>query len=415
MTAASVSEPSRRLPAWWLGRGLVHRIARLRYRLRGGTDGIVPGVVIVGVPTEDERVAIALASLRRITPTSSTVITDQRRGNPFELRELACPPGTERAVARTLRRATTSPELLITRLPEVVWESETVPRTAPRVVRHGNLRLACEAMGIDPDRIAGRGVLVGIVDEDMRTDVLGDTIVELRPPTNPMDPPFEPSTPDRPLHGTAVASIILDVAPGAELVALTKPTNIKLFLPGMLRTLAAHAGGGPVVVNLSLSYRVDALEPNERRAFEDAIDGTMRDYYDRMLIVAAAGNVRTRSTPMAYPARSRYVIGICAANSLGVLSRHSRHGKDLGVWYLAPGGYQNADRAAPLVSIGDLDFFGTSIACALASGFIARVLQPDDEPMSLADVRTLLSQSADANQLLTRPATSPRKRAGTGP
>lgn len=385
---------------WWLWRAFVQRIALVRRRIVGDAPGIVPGVVLVGeVAIKELGLLDVLERLNRRKHWVWSPDPPVRPAHTSGLQELHCPPGTERAVATTIRRALniTGAETPVTRLPEVRWESGVVLKDTVLTPAFDN---ALSSLGIAKvAATAGADVVVGILDVDIRPDLIPCQMHDIE-----LDAPDGESishTVDVELHGTAVTALVHALAPGATLVRMDRLDNLSFWLPSVLRKLEKYAGHQPVVLNLSMSYVVEALYDDERLRFESMVDGQLMAYKDSMVVVAAAGNDHPL-TPMAFPARSKYVVAVCAATHEGKLADNSRRGgKPGGGWYLAPGGYHGS-APAPLVTVNanKLAFHGTSMACALASGFIARELA--ESRCTPEHLRDVLQDRCGGQMLRTR-------------
>ena len=229
---------------------------------------------------------------------------------------------------------------------------------------------ALATIGLTADASAGKGVMIAVLDNDLKEDLLHETSVTRLSPAGLDHVPFTIPPDDPNLHGTAVCALIAKAAPAAEILWLSRPEEILFWFPLLLRTARTHASGQPLVVNLSWTYRLDALSEVEQFRLTQVLDGVLADAMFDCLIIAAAGNVTgsDTNTPMGYPARSDYVLAVAGADDELSLSPRSRRGKPQGPWCSAPSG---SGSPAGLIEISGHRFHGTSMACALASGLAA--------------------------------------------
>lgn len=185
-------------------------------------------------------------------------------------------------------------------------------------------------------------------------------------------------------HGTAVASIIQDLCPGAYLnVFKVVDDNGRASEWDTLAALAAQTTAH--VVNMSLSFGLDPVtlracgrESRQSRSavFENMVDQVLTDI-SAPVIVAAAGNAGTNE--LSFPARFGGVMAVAAVNGSKALSRFSnssvvdQNGNPHDEVFVAPGG----DDPVPAESVGHSNrskaYWGTSMAAAYATGLVARV------------------------------------------
>ncbi|MEN9785180.1 MAG: hypothetical protein RLZZ299_444 [Pseudomonadota bacterium] len=216
----------------------------------GGADVAVHPEAGVSGPALAARLVASGLSVRAVSPDAVQV------AGPVDLRGLAGVPGVARV--RPPRRA------------------------VPKGVRSEGV----DALGVEPWHEAGldgAGVVVGIVDVGFAgwEDALGAEL------PGRVRTDFRFGAPGRSAHGTAVAEVVHDIAPEAELVLVTVETDVELA--GALESLVA---AGADVINASIGFdnvwHADATSPMTRLADAVAAHG--------VLYVAAAGNeaLRTR-------------------------------------------------------------------------------------------------------------------------
>ncbi|HEY7824285.1 MAG TPA: S8 family serine peptidase, partial [Acidimicrobiia bacterium] len=157
---------------------------------------------------------------------------------------------------------------------------------------------------------------------------------------NPQDPgDWRDVTParDSSWHGTGMAGLINDVAPGASI----QPIRALSWRGGLLSDIAASitwASGGtidnvPVNANpskvINLSFAVEAMCPV---ALQDAIDGARER---GSILIAAAGNASDDASKFA-PGNCNGVITVGSTTSEGTRADYSNHGPVIDI--SAPGG-----------------------------------------------------------------------------
>jgi subtilisin family serine protease len=210
-------------------------------------------------------------------------------------------------------------------------------------------------------------------------------------------------------HGTAMASILQDVAPGAEVIVYKVADAA-----GIASEWTLLAGLGAVsdarVINLSLSFGLGDLQcPHCGRAshstrsglFENMLDDLTRRP-DAPLIVGAAGNMG--KTELTFPARYSSVVAVESVDGALNLSRFSNRstldheGHSHKNVFLVPGG-RGVPQGTPSEYVGmsasGALHWGTSVAAAYASGIIARVWSdPQRLNWNRTQVLTHLHQTA---------------------
>jgi hypothetical protein len=207
-------------------------------------------------------------------------------------------------------------------------------------------------------------------------------------------------------HGTGVASVIHDVAPDATFV-IYKVAN-QLGHATEWDTLAALVSNVAAdVINISLAFGLGTHTcPSCGRAnfesrssvFENVVDALSGGAQDP-IIVAAAGNMGL--SQLSYPARFGNVVAVESVNSQGVPSSFSNVGAQDQVgnvhpWVFAlPGGDDKIPEYVGRDTTSGTDSFGTSFACAYATGLIARLWSdPLHQSKSKSQLLAILKASA---------------------
>ena len=389
----TLSNPAPEPPRdWTRRRRLAHLTAAVRSRFSRRDRRIVRGAVLVLCRGDGSDFLVRLFGYQRRRPVR---IAAAERLQVWEVR---CLKGAERAVMDTIGLgwreygAASFGEIRTTRLPGVRYESGQVSSQT--------LAAAFAQMNLAPDPGSGAGVVVAVIDSDVRADLVpGLHVRRADPDRMRIRTPFLPFRDPNRLHGTAVAAVIARAAPGAELMWSPRPVDVEFWFNKQIRAVVKRAGGQPVVANLSWTYRDESLSEQELTDFRHAVDTVLSDLMSDCVLVAAAGNVAAgvAGSPMGYPAGSEYVLAVAGASADGTPSPQSRHGKDYGPWCLAPSG---ADGAAGLIEVADKVFGGTSMACALASALVASEFAARTPTEMLAHLETLIAR--DPERLLRR-------------
>lgn len=389
----TLSDPVPEPPRDWVRRRrLVHLTAAARSVFSRRDRRIVRGAVLVLCSGDGSDFLVRLFGYQRRRPVQ---IAEAERLRVWEVR---CLKGAERAVMDTIGLGwneyggASFGEIRTTRLPGVRYETAQVSSQV--------LAAAIAQMNLAPAPNSGAGVVVAVIDSDVRDDLVpGLHVHRVDPDPTHIRTPFLPFRDPNRFHGTAVAALIAQAAPGAELMWSPRPVDVEFWLNKQIRAVVKHAGGRPVVANLSWTYLDEALSEQELIDFRYAVDTVLSDLMSDCVLVAAAGNIASgvAGSPMGYPAGSEYVLAVAGANADGMPSPHSRHGKDYGPWCLAPSG---ADRAAGLIEVANKTFGGTSMACALASALVAAEFESRTPAAMLAHLEALISR--DPGRLLRR-------------
>lgn len=181
-------------------------------------------------------------------------------------------------------------------------------------------------------------------------------------------------------HGTHVAGIIAQVAPGATILPIKALDDEGVGDAFALTTALVYAADhGADVINLSLSSPIDS----------DAVEVGVKYAEDAgVVVVAATGNDNT-DTPKQYPAASEGVIGVASTGPDDIKSPFSNYGTDISI--SAPG--TDIESALPGGTYGVAS--GTSMATPFVAGAAALVIQADPS-LSAEAVRAIVLESADS-------------------
>lgn len=246
----------------------------------------------------------------------------------------------------------------------------------------------------------GAGVKVAVVDSgveaSMAAKVVKVTDVLMLP---------GPSGIDRLGHGTAVANIIRDVAPGAslEIVKITDTHELVEWdaLAGIRVAFSAD------VINLSLSFgtgdqpcaRCGRQSISSRSMVFEMVVGAALAQPHQPILVASAGN--DSKTELRYPARFGDVVAIGAFDAEGKRASYSNYGARNAAGtphanlFFAPGGEETRPVGSTTTPLAKAAYYGTSLATAYASGVIAcaRETRPRNRAVLLEGLRTAARKS----------------------
>lgn len=193
---------------------------------------------------------------------------------------------------------------------------------------------------------------------------------------------------DKALHGTAVATILADLAPEVELMVYRVADDLGRASEWDV-IAALLCMGDADVVNLSLSFGFAGADCGKcgRRAnssrsfvFERTLD-LLQSKSNPPIVVAASGNAGKEV--LSYPARFSEVVAVASVNSHLEVSQFSNQGaldhldrQHQRVWFLPGGDNRTGCEEAPVTSDRPgKPLIGTSFACAYATGLIARSLE----------------------------------------
>ena len=233
-----------------------------------------------------------------------------------------------------------------------------------------------------PDRhgSTGDGVVVAILDTGL------DSHTGIKPSKssrNFHDDANSKDVADNNGHGTAVASIIHDLAPDAEIVVLKVGDGNPISEWNVLAAILVM--GQASIVNMSLAFGLgrrtcfdcgrDQSHSSRSTIFEHVLKNVMQQRPE-MIVIAAAGNLNTNQ--LDFPARYSEVVAVGAVQS--TLSRASysnygafdQDGDPHAYFFLAPGGEKGEFVAATNEQTGQLtEHKGTSFAAPYLAGLMA--------------------------------------------
>jgi hypothetical protein len=201
-------------------------------------------------------------------------------------------------------------------------------------------------------------------------------------------------------HGTAVAEVIHDIAPGSQF-DIYKVADTRGHASEWDTLAAVAADTGANVINLSLAFglgtRVCPACGRQSHSSRSAVFEKMLDQLgsttDKPIVVGAAGNDSLQS--LSFPARFGTVIAIASVNKNRQLSGFTNRstlnheGGSHNNVFVLPGGDQ-VGTALPTEYIGasssnGRQYYGTSFAAAYASGIIARLWADSSHTTRTAD------------------------------
>jgi hypothetical protein len=267
-------------------------------------------------------------------------------------------------------------------------------------------------VGIPPAPSPDLGqIAIALVDSGIADDV-DFAIADKR---NFVDPDYPKEVTDEHGHGTVIALILQDLAPGAQLIVY-KVADAKGRVSEW-DTLAALAVCAKAdIVNLSLQFGLEGRvckvcgreSHSSRSAVFENIAGQFANRHRQSILVGAAGN--DGLSELAFPARFATLLAIGAVNSKGKLSAESNHGiqyNEAGTpdnRFVCPGGDDTIDPVETVGSFGykdDLYWHGTSFAAAYASGIVANLLaRHEKEGAQYSTILKELRESTDSKSLV---------------
>jgi subtilisin family serine protease len=226
----------------------------------------------------------------------------------------------------------------------------------------------------------GSGCVVGVLDSGIDPSFVTSRGVR-RTQYDALDPGGAAKVPsDRTGHGSLVARIIGEVAPGAELISIKTFENSGTISSVIAGLYLAHAAGPCQVINMSLSVRCEPLRcavcgrtpspeatnvPQLRYFFE-----TFMKSAPNTVLVAASGNANS----LALPAALSNIIAVGAFDYSQRTAASNYPQVPLDRYVMAPGGQNipGAAFASAQTFGGSSYFWGTSFAAAFVTGFAAK-------------------------------------------
>lgn len=217
----------------------------------------------------------------------------------------------------------------------------------------------------------GSGVLVAVLDTGISAS---SSIASRMRQISLVDLPADPSQLNG--HGTAVSSLILQVAPDASILSIrvaddSGSSNSFLIAQGIL----AAVDGGAKVINISMGGE----------GYSAILESAVKYAQERgVVIVAAAGN--NGINQIAQPAALPGVIAVGAVDASGDHLLFSNTGSNLSV--SAPGYALNAEG----IDGGTVSFTGTSASVPVQVGVIAATMSNNQlKSLSASDASNLVS------------------------
>lgn len=231
----------------------------------------------------------------------------------------------------------------------------------------------------------GQSVRVAVIDTGAVSSGFVSDFYDLTPGASTTHPgPW--ATVDVNGHGTAMAELIHEVAPDAEIQVIRicdgNPKYFHVLAAVALAVFDCHAH----VINMSLGFKdwggrcgtcgTDGVTRSIAlgRMMEALLDLDPAKHlgYVQPVYVAATGN-KGSSTGFDYPAGLDYVVPVGSVDSTNTRSSFSNYGQAHSLYVLAPGGQEVAGGAVTEhVGSGSMaDCFGTSVSTAYVSGIMA--------------------------------------------
>lgn len=251
---------------------------------------------------------------------------------------------------------------------------EWVPATRPT-------RLATDLAPLPDERSAGKGVRVAVVDTGVRkahkwleaSQVDAADYEEL---DEDGDLEFDLEAG----HGTFIAGVVLQQAPGATIVGRSV-VDLRGYVDELALATALDSLRGACIDIVTLSVGGPADPRSPAKLVRRSID-TLRSENPRLTVVAAAGN-RNRSDELFYPAAFSDVIAVGALDHDLLRAPFSNYGPWVNAWALGVGvdsSFVGRDVTATVdTDPGGLDGAcgsGTSFAAPRVAGAIAAAMRP---------------------------------------
>lgn len=263
---------------------------------------------------------------------------------------------------------------------------------------------AYQAMTGLPGRHPSSKIRILLVD----TGIAADAKVAVHSEKNIIDPTVATASDDNG-HGTAIALVIDDLAPGTEFVVF-KAGNANGDVNEWDVLAAMVADAGTDIINLSVEYGLgDRTCPtcgrqssSSRSAIFENILHATANWSKRPVVVAAAGN--GNASNLAYPARFADVIAAGSVNSSKSLAHESNYGdtdhagNQHNNHFAAPGGDSDPSNPEYVIELSNnKQYRGTSFAAAFISAAVAVTMGSQPPGYSYKSTLDAMRQKADSN------------------
>jgi subtilisin family serine protease len=219
----------------------------------------------------------------------------------------------------------------------------------------------------------GKGVVIAVIDSGYEKARVLDGFFDLVEPTNK-------SEKDNYGHGTAMASIIKDIATGAKIYAVRMSDQDPDVSEAMLGISAGSFHYAADILNLSfgLPEGTVCLQCGAQPAVSRVLKRFLQSLAEKAVstngkpvLVAATGN-DGRSTGFDSPARWDFALAVGSITEALDRSAFSNYGTKLHARYIMmPGGEEQQGAASEWVGEATHKCFGTSVAAAYASALLA--------------------------------------------
>lgn len=220
---------------------------------------------------------------------------------------------------------------------------------------------------------SGKGVVIAVIDSGFEKAKVLDGFFDLVEPTNK-------SEKDNFGHGTAMASIIKDVAKGAEVYAVRMSDQDPDVSEAMLGIGAGSFHYAADILNLSFALPEGTTCPH--CGAQSGVSKVLKRFLQSLaekavsangepILVAATGN-DGRSTGFDSPARWDFAVAVGSITEALDRSAFSNYGTKLHAHYIMmPGGEEKKDTISEWVGEATHKCYGTSVAAAYASALLA--------------------------------------------
>jgi major intracellular serine protease len=263
--------------------------------------------------------------------------------------------------------------------------------------QHRNYRRMLEVQKAHNKGVKGQGVTVVVVDSGVEKPNIATDFKDMFDFKNKGET-------DRNGHGTAMTSIIQDIAPDAAITSI----RISDGFPGMWKVMegvsAASFGHQADIINLSMGLSIAGSCPKCHMAapgLSKILEFFLSDIsqYEAggngpPLLVASTGN--ENQAEFTYPAKWDFMVAVGSINASKVRSRFSNYGDASHSAFLVMPGGDDDDQENPTEWVGkgdDGECLGTSPATAYASAMLA--LYYSDSDYRQSDRRQFLKEVLD--------------------